>query len=158
MGTQTKALADEFENVNSELIVIIEGCSDALWHTPCPGEGRSMGVVAHHVAADHQPIARVVHDVAKGVAFPRLSMQRIDQENALHAVEHATCTREEVLRLLKDNGAVACRVVRELDDEDLLNSAEVFADRPTMNARQIIERILIGHPRGHLANIKAASA
>jgi hypothetical protein len=81
----------------------------------------------------------------------------IDQFNAQHAREQATCTKAETLDLLRRNGEAAARVVRDLDDARLDSSATIITGMPPMTAQQVTERILIGHVRGHLSTIRTAS-
>ena len=59
-----------------------------------------------------------------------------------------------VVRALPLGPEVAARLVRELDD-DQLDRKGAFFERE-ISAGQVVERVLIGHPRQHLASIRAA--
>ena len=47
MSERARTLAHELEQANQALIATIEGLSDAQWQAKTPGDGRSVGVVAH---------------------------------------------------------------------------------------------------------------
>jgi hypothetical protein len=80
----------------------------------------------------------------------------VDEFNAQHAREQATCTKAETLDLLRRNGRAAARVVRDLDDSQLDSSSTVISGMPPMTAQQVIERILIDHVHDHLSTIQTA--
>ena len=77
--------------------------------------------------------------------------------NAERSVAHAACSKSEVLDLLRANTESALVSMRALTDAQLDRSAivPIIADRP-VTAGQLIEWVLIGHIRGHLASIRAA--
>jgi uncharacterized damage-inducible protein DinB len=154
MSKRGEELANRFEAANREIISTVEKCSDAQWRTRCAGETWSVGVVAHHVAESHAGIARIIQTVAAGQPLPQITTEMIDERNAQHARQHANCTKEETLELLRKNGASAVAAVRGLSDEQLQRSGTLRAG--PMTAEQVVERILIGHAQGHLASIRAA--
>jgi uncharacterized damage-inducible protein DinB len=154
MGQRSQALAEQFEQVNRQITTTIERCSDAQWKTKTSGETWPVGVVAHHVAQSHEGIAGLVRMIASGQQAPPITMEMIDQGNAEHAKQFANVTREETLALIKKNGAAAASAVRGLSDEQLDRSATVLGG--PMTAQQVIERILIGHVKGHHDSIQAA--
>ena len=49
-------------------------------------------------------------------------------------------------------------MIRGLNDDQLDAAAEVFAGSGTVTAERLIEENLIGHVRGHLANVRRAVA
>ena len=155
MSERAQALAEQFEQANNEAIAAVERCSDEQWRRHIESENRSVGVVMHHVAIAHPVIAEWVTAAARGQDVG-IERGRIDQFNAQHAREQATCTKAETLDLLRRNGEAAARVVRALDDAQLDNSATIIIGRPPLTAQQVTERILIGHVRGHLATVQAA--
>ena len=155
MGEQAQVLANRFEEVNRELISAVERSTDEEWRSKCVGEGWSVGVVAHHVGMGHPRIAGLAKTVAAGQPLPPMTMEMIDQGNAQHAQEYTRCTREETLDLLRKNGATAAATVRGLNDADLRRSGTLAGGRH-MTVEQMIEGILIGHAKGHLASIRSA--
>jgi uncharacterized damage-inducible protein DinB len=155
VSERAQALADQFEQANNEAIAAVEGCSDEQWRRHVEAENRSVGVVMHHVAIAHPLIAAWVTAAARGQDVG-VERGRIDQFNAQHACEQATCTKAEMLDLLRRNGEAAARVVRDLDDAQLDSSATIITEMPLMTAQQVTERILIGHVRGHLSTVRTA--
>lgn len=153
MGTIGEALAAQFEQANEAVIAAVEALTDEQWAARTAAEGWSVGVAAHHIAASHAAIAGFTRLVATGQAPPPLTPEMFDQINAQHAREHTACSIAETLELLRSGGAGAAAVVRTLTDEQLACTAPVLG-RET-SAAQVIEQILIGHPRQHLASIQA---
>ena len=45
------AMADRLLIGANALAIFAEGSSDAEWNTPAPGDGRTIGVAAYHVAS-----------------------------------------------------------------------------------------------------------
>jgi uncharacterized damage-inducible protein DinB len=154
MGLRSETLASQFEQANRELIATVDGCSDAQWKATTSGETWSVGVVAHHVAQGHQGIAGLIKAAATGQAGPSLTMDMIHKGNAEHAKEHANCTKADTVALLRTNGSAAATSVRGLSDEQLERSKETPAG--AMTVQQMIERILIGHVKGHHESIQSA--
>ena len=70
MGSRAEADAEEFERVTDQLVELCESFSDDQWDARCPGEGWSIGAVAHHVAEANrllverlsQPLGTVTDD------------------------------------------------------------------------------------------------
>jgi hypothetical protein len=154
MSVRARSLAQQFEQANHDLIATVEGVSDAQWRAKTPGDGRSVGVVAHHVATSHKMIAGLAGAIAHGQPVPAVTMDMIHQGNAAHAAQYANCTRAETLALLRQNGAEALAAVRELGDAGLDRTATLPLG--TMSAAQVIERILIGHVHDHHGSIRKA--
>ena len=154
MGERAQTLASRFEEANREIVSTLEKCSDGEWRTKCAGETWSVGVVAHHVAESHAGIARIIQAIAAGQPLPTVTTEMIDQRNAQHAQEHASCMKQETLDLMRKNGASAATTVRGLSDEQLQRTGTLRAG--PMSAEQVIEGILIGHVKGHTASIRSA--
>ena len=93
MSERARTLAHQLEQANHALIATIEGLSDAQWHAKTPGDGRSVGVVAHHVATSHKTVAGLATAIAHGQPVPPITMDMIHQGNAAHAAQHATAPR-----------------------------------------------------------------
>lgn len=151
MKERVQALVVEFEHANGDLIATVERLSDAQWRTLCEGEGWSVAVTAHHVAVGSAAIAEMLRMAARGEAR-RLSFEQLHERNARHAEEYAEVGQAETIELLRRNGAEAVAVVRGFDDAELDNVPGENGRSPS----ELIERVLIGHLRGHLASIRAA--
>ena len=153
MSEQAEALAAQFEVTNREFMEAVEHFTDEQWGTMVPGEDWSAGVVAHHIAASHEIIGGWVRALASGQEL-RPTLEEVTEINAEHARQHGDCTREETVALSQRGGEDAARLVRGLSDAQLDRGGS-FNGRP-MTTRQLIERVLIGHPQRHLANIRSA--
>ncbi len=157
MSERAQALAAKFEQVNQELIDVIEECSDEKWRSACAGEGWSVGVTAHHVALDTPLLAGMLRAIASGQSFPPLTAEGPDKANAQHAREHADCTKQETLDLLRREVPLAAGLVRGLSDEQLGRTAEVLAGAPHLSAEHVIQGFVINHVSEHLRSIQAVS-
>jgi hypothetical protein len=159
MSARAADLAAKLESANAAVIEAVEGCSEEEWKRVTDSEGWSVGVTARHIAISHLPIMGLVELVANGGELPPITMETFHTGNAQHAQEHASCTRDEVLEILRRDGPAAAEKLRGLSDEQLDRSAAMsFAGGAEMSAAQIVEGILIGHPHQHMESIKAATA
>jgi uncharacterized damage-inducible protein DinB len=158
MSERAEALAAQLEQANNDLIALVEGLSDQQMQATCPDEGWSVGTAAHHVAVSHEGLMRFVGMLASGQAAPPVTMDMINAQNAQHAQEYATVSKADAVALLRDNGAKAVAMLRSLSDAQLDASQPLpfFGGQPTSTA-QVIEMIMIGHPRQHTASIRAAA-
>lgn len=154
MTATAESLAARFEEINEQLIRTICGMPDEQWRSPCPAEGRTVGVVAHHVATSHAAIMDAIQTLAAGGPLPPITMEMIDQRNAQEAVEYAAYTREQTVDLLRRAGGEAAAALRGLSDEQLAHTGTLLGQETS--AYQIAEGILIGHPRQHLESIASA--
>jgi hypothetical protein len=154
MSERAGALASRFEAENDGMIATVEGCSDSQWQMICAGEQRPVAVVAHHVAAAYKVVCGWVETVATGQTLPELTHAKIDEINAKHATRFASPTRDDTLALLRSGGAAAASMVRGFSDEQLDRTGTMpLFDGYTLTAEQVIKRVLIGHARGHHADI-----
>ena len=156
MSERARTLAHELEQANQALITTIEGLSDAQWRAKTPGDGRSVGVLAHHVASSHKSVAGLVGAIAHDQKVPTITMEMIHEGNAAHATQFANATKAETLALLRQNGAAAVASVRGLGDTELERT--VTFPMGTMTAAQVVERVLIGHANDHHGTIRKALA
>jgi hypothetical protein len=95
---------------------------------------------------------------AAGEALQPVARADLHPATARRAARDATCTRAEVLDLARRNAAETAAFVRELSDEQLARSGVYVDVLRTMTLDQLIERILVGHIRGHLKSMEAATA
>jgi Mycothiol maleylpyruvate isomerase N-terminal domain len=156
MGARAEALAKKFEAKAQEAGAVIERLSDADWKKVTSAEKWSVGVVAHHLAGAHEPIAGIIKAVAGGQSMPNFTMEMLHEMNAKHAQEHAHCTKAETVALHAKGVAAAAAVVRGLSDAELDRSGTVLTGMPSMSAEQVASGILLGHIDEHLASIRAA--
>ena len=153
MSERSEALAKRFEQANGDLIELVESLSADEWKATCKGETWPVGVTVHHIAYDQANIVQWFQSIATGQPRPPQEPGGLDARTARHAAEHANCTKEETLELLRRDGEMAARAVRELNDEQLDRKA---SDASGRTAGEVVERILIGHVLGHGASIRDA--
>src|SRR5215470_5373829 len=154
MSERAHNLAQQLEHANRDLIHTVEALSEAQWRAKTPGDGRSVGVVAHHVATSHKSVAGLVGAIAHGKAVPTITMEMIHDGNAKHADQFANCTKAETLALLRQNGAAAVAMVRGLNETELERT--VNFPMGTLTAAQVVEKVLIGHANDHHGTIRRA--
>jgi len=157
MGKRTIDLAERFKALNNEMIAFVENCSDENWRKVCPGEQWPVGVVARHVAASHFGALGLVKMIVAGEKLPDLSGAAIDQMNVKHADKHRNCTRDEVLKTLRENGGSGVDYVAGLGDADLDRIGHVAAAGGDLTVEQIFENIILRSAGEHLAHTKAAT-
>ncbi len=151
-------MQEQFTALNHEIIAFVERCPDPLWRTACANDGRTVAVVAHHIASSHELVMQLVQLVADGQPLPALSTEIFDAANAQHAQHAANCTQPEVIALLRAKGQSVATALSELTAEQLARTAHIAFANATMRAQDVIEHILIGHAQLHFANIQATSA
>lgn len=158
METRARQHAAQLESLNAAVIATVEGCSEEQWRRPSVEAGRSVAVVAHHVAEVQQAIARLLAALAAGETWtPTVGTEEIEANNARHAVEHAGVGKTETVDLLRTHGAAIAATLRRLGDDDLARHAGAFAGNE-LNVEQVVEWIVIGHTADHLASIEASLA
>lgn len=157
-ATRVEQFVKQFEAVNDELITLVEGCTEEQWRGPCVNEGRSVAVVAHHVAVVHGGFTELVDRLAAGKTYsPASSIDDVHETNAQHARDNATVSTSETLDLLRTNGAALAQRLHNISDEQLDRTAGVFGGNE-LSVAQVVEWVIIGHPASHLASIRATLA
>jgi Mycothiol maleylpyruvate isomerase N-terminal domain len=153
-----RTMQTQFTALNNEIIAFIERCPATLWRQPCANDGRTVAVVAHHIAASHEPVMQLVQMVADAQPLPALSYAMFDAANAHHAQQAANCTQSEVIDLLREKGQSVATALSQLNAEQLARAAHISFINATMRAQDVVEQILIAHARMHFTNIQATSA
>ena len=157
MSQRTKELVELFTAFNNDFIAFVEKCTDEDWQKVCGGEQWTVGVVAHHVAAGHFGAIDFVKMIVAGEAIPEITMEAIDQMNAQHAKEHAHCTQEEVLTLLRENGSAFAGYLEGLSEADLARTGYLAAIGGDVSAQQLIEMVILQSGGNHLDSMKGAT-
>ena len=152
---QTATLAQQFAVVNQAVIDFVMNCTATTWQTVPPGEKRTVGVIAHHIATSHHPIVMLAGLIAEGQPIPEFTQESLNHSNADHAAHFANCTQAEVIDLLEKNGRAAQEFIHKLDQAALARRVHIPAFNATMNAAEVIEQVLIGHTAGHLATLRS---
>jgi hypothetical protein len=160
---RSAAYADQFEAAQDEFIRLLESLDDEQWNRVGKNypqrineedEGRSVGVIAHHVAVSGEFILDRIQRMARGETLP--SPGDFGKINAEHASEHASVTKDDVLQVLRESRPRIAEAVRALPEEQL----DVSRDTPAgpMSVAFRLERVLIGHLKMHQGSIEAAIA
>jgi hypothetical protein len=157
MSQKTKELVERFTAFTNDFIAFVGNCPDEQWREVCSGEEWTVGVVAHHVAAGHFGAIGLVRMIVAGEAMPEITMEAIDQMNAKHANEHANCTREEVLGLLRQNGKTFADYLEGLGEADLARTGYIAALGGDLSAQQLIEMVILQSGGEHLDSMKATT-
>ena len=157
MSKRAQALAKRLQQGADALISVVEPLSDAEWQTPCPGDGRPVGVVAHHVASAYLVELDVVQKMASGQTISGVTPETVNEENAQHARERAQAGKAETLDLLRRNSALAAEAIGALSDEELdrVNPISLYRYTP-LSTQFFIEDHPVRHSYHHLATIQSA--
>jgi predicted lactoylglutathione lyase len=155
-------LARRFELAQTGFIALVESLTDEQWRLVGGNfpqrlneedEGRTVGVIAHHVAVNGPWIVDRIEALLEGRVIGPVDIGLI---NAEHAGEHAGATREEVLAVLRGTLPELLERVRAIPDDQLDRSRDTPAG--PMSVAQRLERVLIGHVQVHRGSIEAAIA
>jgi len=148
-------LANRITQGANALVTFANSLTDSEWQSPVKGDGRTIGVVVHHVASSYPVEIELAQLLASGKAISEVTMDAVDQMNASHAQEFADAEKQETLELLTQNSKTAALNVRALTDTELDNSATVSlnADAP-LTTQFFIEDHALRHSFHHLAKIK----
>jgi hypothetical protein len=155
-GSQlANALADRLEQGVRALSAFASSLNDAEWQTRVPHDGRTVGVVVHHVASVYPLEIQLALTVADGKPVTGVTTAAVDEMNARHAAEHANVTKEAAIELLQKNGAAAAAAIRALTDAQLAQAAPVslYADAP-LTCQFVLEDHAVRHSYHHVARLR----
>jgi hypothetical protein len=156
-GARANALAERLEQGARALEATAAPLTDAEWQTPIPLDGRTVGVVVHHVASMYPLEIKLALALAAGEPITGVSWDDVHQINAGHAAEHGAVSKQDALDLLRRNSAAAAAAIRALSDAELDRAATVSlnADAP-LTCQFFLEDHAVRHSYHHLAKIRAA--
>jgi hypothetical protein len=154
ISKRADALADRILAGAGGLESLAEELSDTDWQNPVVGDGRTIGVVIHHVASLYPLEIELSRMLASGKPIVDATMDVVNKMNADHAEEFADVGKKETLELLTQNSKDAADAVRAFTDAELDNSATVSlnANAP-LTAQFFIEDHALRHSFHHLARI-----
>lgn len=155
LNTRASALADRLLLGANALATFAEGLSDLEWNTPVLGDGRTIGVVIHHVASVYPIEVELAKILSNGNPITEVTKEAIDKMNAEHAIENNQTDKQKTIKLLKTNSENAANAVRGFKDEELDNSAPVslYFDAP-LTCQFFIEDHALRHSFHHLYRIQ----
>ncbi len=156
---RANALAERLEQGAQALDAFAATLTPDQWRTPVPHDGRTIGVIVHHVGTMYPLEIQLAQQLAAGSPIAGVTWDVVHDINAKHAKEHGGTTKEEALELLRRNSAAAAAAIRALSDEELERAAPVSlnADAP-LTCQFLLEDHAVRHSYHHLAKIRAALA
>ena len=158
-GERASRLATRLEAGALALATLAQGLTDAEWAQAIPGDGRTIGVVVHHVASVYPIEVELAQRIASGMAISGVTMTDIHTMNAAHAVEFSGVTRLDAISLLRTTSAQAAAAIRAFSDSDLdaAAPASLYDDAP-VTAQFVLEDHAVRHSYHHLTAIRRTLA
>jgi len=129
--------------------------SESEWQLEIPHDGRTVGVVIHHVASMYPLELQLAGMLAAGRAIEGVTWTEVHALNASHAMQHAGVDVATALEALKANSQAAAAAVRVLADDQLDRAAPVSlnSDAP-LTCQFFVEDHALRHSYHHLASIR----
>ena len=156
MNARSEALAKRIEQGAAELAAYAEGLSEAQWAAVVRPDGRTVGVLVHHVASMYPLEMQLVLEVGAGKAVEGVTWGVVAEINAKHAKDYGAVNKRDALEALRRNSQAAADAVRGMTDQQLDTAApfSLNAGAP-LTAQFVIEDHPLRHAWHHLARIKA---
>jgi len=154
MAARSETLAKQFETKAEEAIAALQRLSDADWKKVTAAEKWSVGATAHHLGGAFAAVADVVRAIVAGRSLAGFGLDRMDEQNAQYAKDHADCTKAETIELYRKGIATAAAAIRELDDAQLAKTGTLMTGMPPMSAEQVITLALLDHIDEHIGSIR----
>src|ERR1700754_721827 len=87
-STNAHALAERLEQGARALIAFASGLTDDEWQVQVLPDGRTVGVIVHHVASVYPVEIQLAQTLAEGKPVTGVTADDINAMNARHAEEH----------------------------------------------------------------------
>ncbi|MBW7934927.1 MAG: DinB family protein, partial [Gemmatimonadaceae bacterium] len=154
---RSNALASRLEDGARALMQFAESLTLEEWKTKVPGDGRTVGVIVHHVATMYPLEIKLAYQLAAGEPIVGVTWNDVHAINAGHATTFADVSKAEALHLLKENSTAAAAAIRSLSDAQLDSAAGISlnADAP-LTCQFMLEDHAVRHSYHHLAKLVAA--
>jgi hypothetical protein len=154
---RAQALADRLMQGAEALASFASSLTDVEWRTRLPKDGRTIGVIVHHVASVYPVEIQLARTVAGGTTVRGLIAADIDHMNSSHAKEFEGATKQAAVELLLRNSAAAAAAIRRLSDDELDRAVTVslYGDAP-VTCQFVLEDHAVRHSYHHLTLIRAA--
>jgi len=157
MSRRAESLAARIEEGANGLAAFVERLSDKDWQTKIPKDGRTVGVVVHHVASVYPIEVDLAKAIGSGKPVTEVTWEAVAEMNAKHSNEQAKITKAEALELLRRNSKQAAEAVRGFTDEQLDRAAPFsLSYGAPVTAQFVIEDHALRHSWHHLAKIRGA--
>ena len=154
-NTRANSLAERLLSGAKTLAALAEGLTESEWNQPVVGDGRTIGVVVHHVANVYPLEIELAQVLASGKPIVDATKEVVDQMNAEHARKFANVSKQETISLLLRNSRAAADSVRAFTETELDQSATVSlnANAP-LTTQFFIEDHALRHSFHHFDKIK----
>lgn len=157
MNTRAEVLARRIEEGAAQLAAFARSLSDTQWRTVVSPDGRTVGVLVHHVAHMYPIEVELAATLAAGRAIDGVTWNDVAAINATHAREHAHVTRTEAVEALEQQSRAAADAVRQFTDEQLDRAGAVSLNGGApLTTQFFIEDHALRHSWHHLAGIRRA--
>src|SRR5262245_66427490 len=90
--SRANALAERLERGAEALAILSNSLTEVEWNTPVPKDGRTIGVIVHHVASMYPLEIQVAQVIASGKPLVGVTWEHVHEINAAHALEHTYVT------------------------------------------------------------------
>lgn len=156
MSPRAEDLSERLRKFNNDVMAFVQNCAEEDWSKRCSWEDWTVGVVARHIGAGHYEAVGLARMIVDGEKLPELTEEMVVANANQHAREHAGCTREEVLDVLKTNGEKMLEFVAGLDDSQLDRKGYLTMLGGEVTAQQFMEAVVLQSGGQHFDNMKAA--
>jgi hypothetical protein len=159
-SSRAAALAERLEAGARQLAAFATSLTPEQWRMAVPGDGRTFGVLVHHVATMYPIEIQLAQQVAGGAPVTGVSWDDVHGINANHAREHNDVTKEAALELLQRNAAAAAAAIRELSDGQLAAAAPIslYEGGAPLTCQFFLEDHAMRHSYHHLGKMRKALA
>lgn len=157
VNPRADALATRLERGAQALAAFARSLSDSQWQMRLPGDGRTIGVVVHHVASVYPVEIQLAQKLAHGDTIAGVTWAVVHAMNAAHARANSAVTKQAALDLLDSHSRAAAAAIRALSDDALAHAAPVslYGDAP-LTCQFMLEDHAVRHSYHHLARLRAA--
>ena len=159
MTRRADELADRLEEGANALAELAATLTDTEWRVRVPRDGRTVGVIVHHVANMYPIEIELAQAVAEGKPIAGVTWDAVHEINANHAREHADTTPKEAIAFLRRNSQAAAKAIRALRDDQLDRVAPIslYLDTP-LTCQFFLEDHAVRHSWYHTGRIRQALA
>jgi hypothetical protein len=156
-SARAEALAQRLEQGCEALAAFAGTLTEAQWRMPVPIDGRTVGVVVHHVASVLPLEVQLAQQLGSGQPITGVTWAAVHEMNAGHAKENANVTKQAAVDLLRTNAAAAAAAIRMISDAELDSAAtnSLYADAP-LTCQHMLEDHAVRHSYHHLAKVRGA--
>jgi hypothetical protein len=157
MSRRAEALAERIEKGAEGLAAFAERLTEAEWKKVVPPDGRTVGVIVHHVGNMYPIEVDLAKTLASGKPVAGVTWDDVAGINAKHAKEQANVGKAEAIAFVRRNSKAAAQAVRALTDEELdrANTVSLNGDA-ILTAQFFVEDHALRHSWHHLAKIRKA--